>query len=285
MESNLSTIPNIYDYIDYRLFILDTASSLNRSDPSFSFGDLARALGANSPDFLRQIRDRQFDFPDSSIGTFSEYLGFDNDAVQYFGTIVAFDRAKTRDTKDEFLKKILRNKQFTVARELRQDQYHFFSRWYMPVIRELIISPYYKDDPEWIASRLVPQITQEEVEEAIEILVSLDLVFRDEKTGRWFQKDSIIKTSAEVRGSALAEYHSKVIKLGAESIERFSSNKRDLRAVTLSVSEDGFKNLKKRIESFWQELLSYAETDEETDRVYQVNLQCFPVSATLEEKR
>lgn len=277
-------IPNVYNYIDYRLFILDTATSLNKNDPSFSFSDLARVVGADSPDFLRQIRDRVFDLPDAAIGTLAEYLGFDSDALQYFATIVAFDRAKTNHAKDDFLKKILRSKEFSVARELREDQYRFFSRWYMPVIRELIISPHYGDNPAWIASHLVPEVTEDEVKEAIEILVALDLVYRDVETGKWHQKDSVVKTSAEVRGSAIAEYHSKVIKLGTESIERFTSDQRDLRALTLSLSKEEFRNLKKRIESIWQELLSYANTDEKADRVYQVNLQCFPVSEPLEEK-
>jgi uncharacterized protein (TIGR02147 family) len=278
-------IPNIYDYIDYRLFILDTAKSLNKNDPAFSFGDLARAVGANSPDFLREIRDRIFTVSDASIGTLAEYLGFDSDELQYFATLVAFERAKTNTAKDAFLKNILRSKEFSVARELREDQYRFFSRWYIPVIRELIISPYYDNNPAWIASRIVPEISEEEVKEAIELLVTLDLVSYDEKTGKWHQKDTIVKTSAEVSGPALTEYHSSVIKLGAESMERFTSDQRDLRAVTLSVSEEGYRNLKKRIEKIWQELLSYAETDEETNRVYQVNLQCFPVSDALEKKQ
>lgn len=278
-------VPNIYDYIDYRLFILDAAKSLNKNDPTFSFSDLAHAIGASSPDFLREIRDRLFVISDASIGTLADYLGFDSDALQYFATLVAFDRAKTNTAKDAFLKKILRSKEFSVARELREDQYRFFSRWYIPVIRELITSPYYDNNPSWIASRIVPAISDEEVKDAIELLIALDLVSFDEKTGTWHQKDTVIKTSAEVKGSAFVEYHSNVIKLGEASIERFTSDQRDLRALTLSVSDEGYRNLKKRIESIWQELLSYAETDEETNRVYQVNLQCFPVSVPLEKKK
>jgi len=276
-------LPNIFDYIDYRLFILDTAAALNKTDPSFSFSDLAHAAGSDSPDFLRLIRDRLFHLSESAFVNLCEYLNLEQRQREYFSIILAFDQAETNVAKDEFLKTILESKQYSMVKQLKEEQYKFFSRWYMPVVRELIISQHYHDDPAWIAANVVPSLTLEQVEDAIHTLVDLDLIYRDETNGKWKQTDTVICTSPEVQLSAIKKYHSDVINLGRESIKRFNSNERDIRAITLSLSEKGYNKIKRRLESFWKEMLTYAETEEDSDRIYQINMQCFPVS-TIEVK-
>jgi uncharacterized protein (TIGR02147 family) len=83
---------------------------------------------------------------------------------------------------------------------------------------------------------------------------------------------------------AVTTYHKHVIELSHDAIERFKPAERDIRSVTFGISKAGYEEIKKRQETFWKELLAYADTQTSVDRVYQMNMQLFPVSKGREEQ-
>jgi uncharacterized protein (TIGR02147 family) len=54
---------------------------------------------------------------------------------------------------------------------------------------------------------------------------------------------------------------------------------RDISTLTLSISESSLQRMKEKIRECRRELLEIAKADEHADRVYQLNLQLFPLSA------
>ena len=88
----------------------------------------------------------------------------------------------------------------------------------------------------------------------------------------------MISTPSEVLSIAVKNYHRNVIKLAGEAIERFEKPQRDIRSVTVGLSEEGFDEVKKRLESFWKELLDFSAGEKNIKKVYQINMQLFPLS-------
>lgn len=60
--------------------------------------------------------------------------------------------------------------------ELYEAAYH--STGYLPAIRELVLSPSFREDPEWIASTLRPPIKPIEARQALDTLLELGLLQR-----------------------------------------------------------------------------------------------------------
>jgi uncharacterized protein (TIGR02147 family) len=272
--------PAIYSYLDYRHYLSDIFSLLKKAHPSLSLRGFAKMAGSSSPNFLRLIESRKLNIQPAGIHALSQSLKLTAKERAYFEYMVAFDHAKTHDEKDRYFRLILSTREYKMIRTLDKGQYELFSHWYFPVIRELITSASFPGDPGWIGGKIVPVVSTAKVKKAVAVLESLGLIRRTEN-GAWEQTQRIVSTPSEVLSIAVTTYHKNVIALAAEAIERFRADERDIRAVTLGVSQTGFVEVKRRMEAFWKELLSYADTQKTSDRIYQINMQLFPVSESM----
>jgi uncharacterized protein (TIGR02147 family) len=151
------------------------------------------------------------------------------------------------------------------------------------VVRELVAHPGFKGSAAWIAKRVFPRITQAQAEKSLELLQRLGLIRKDPATGSLIQSEAQISTAPEVASLAVANYHRAVLKLAEGAIESFDAGSRDLRAVTLGIPKDRFPELKRKMETFWREVLDLASGAGPVEEVYQVNLQAFPLTHGEEE--
>jgi len=269
--------PVIYAYLDYRHYLNDCFASLKAKDPSLSFRSFARMAGSSSPNFLQLIRDRKLNIGIAGVHALSKTMGLSAKERKYFEYLAAFDHAKTHEEKDRYFRLILQSREYTAIRSLDKKQYDLFSHWYIPVIRELLVLPSLGGDPARIGAAIIPPVSPAKVRKAIDLLVALGLIVPTPE-GAWAQASGAVSTPSEVLSLAVTSYHKKVIGLAGEAIELFSADERDIRSVTIGVSRDGYDEVKKRMEAFWKELLAFSETQKAGDRVYQVNLQVFPMS-------
>lgn len=240
--------------------------------------------GSSSPNFYQLIQNRTLNISNTQLNKLCNSLSLDKDQSEYLETIIEFDHAKSHKKKDEYFQKILLTREYKQIKIIENRQYEYLSNWYNPVVRELLVTPEFDGDPEWIAKRIVPEITVAKVKKSIKLLELLELIKKDDKTGKWKYKDKTISTPSEVISVAVVKYHQSMIKLASESIENFGPNIRDIRSITLTVSDKGKETIKHRMEAFWKELLAFADEDKGDGDVMQVNMQLFPV-AIKDEKR
>jgi uncharacterized protein (TIGR02147 family) len=275
--------PNIFSYLDYRHYLGDLYLSLKESGRSFSFRSFARMAGSSSPNFLQLIRDRKLNIRPSAVHALSQSLRLSAKERRFFEYMVAFDHARTHDEKDRCFRSILLAREYRQIKTLQRSQYELFSHWYVPVIRELVIDPRGSGDPAWIGRRIIPAVSPAKVRKAIAVLESLGLIRRN-GGGAWEQTDRSVSTPSEVLSLAVTTYHKSVIAMAREALERFGPGERDFRSVTVGVSGEGYEEVKKRMGVFWKELLAFAGAQKTAGRVYQVNMQLFPLSRAGEEK-
>jgi uncharacterized protein (TIGR02147 family) len=275
--------PVIYSYLDYRHYLGDLFSSLKKETSPVSYRGFAKMAGSTSPNFLQLILSRKLNIQPAGINALSSSIKLSIKERRYFEFLVAFDHAKTHDEKDRFFRLILLAREYKEIQTLDKKQYELFSHWYIPVIRELVTCPFYNGDPAWIGERIIPAVSPAKVKKGIALLSSLDLI-RQNETGAWAQTEQVVSTPSEVLSVAITTYHKDVLTIAREAVERFKPEDRDIRSVTLGVSPEGYAEVKQRIGAFWKELLAFADTQKSVDRIYQVNLQLFPLSEKTEEK-
>lgn len=278
-------VPSVYLYLDYRQYFADIYISKKKIIKSFSYRSFARMAGSTSPNLLQLITARKLNISSSQLATLAKSLGLDSNEEKYLETIVAFDHAKTHQEKDKYFQRILITREYKSVKTIEKKQYDYFSHWYNPVVRELVTSKQYPGDPVWIAERIVPKITLGKVKKSIELLETLGLIRRTDDSQQWICVERTISTPSEVLSMAVVKYSQDVIMLAKEAVERFSATERDIRSITVGLSQEGFAELKKRMESFWKEILAFADTQECTDQVMQVNMQLFPLSVNKEKRK
>ena len=270
-------IPDIFEYLDYRKFLADYYLQAKEHNRAFSYRYFSRKAGYSSPNFLKLVIDGQRNISNESIGRFAQALKLNNAQSRFFANLVAFNQATTGEEKNQAFERVAASRRFRQARKLDRDFYVYLSHWYYPAIREMVARRDFVEDPEWIASQLLPPIQPAQAKACLELLIELGLVSRD-SSGRLTRGEASITTGHEVRSLAIGNYHRQMLERAAESIELVKSENRDISALTVSISSETVAELKGRIHDFRELLIDRCDRDEEPDAVYQINIQLFPLT-------
>lgn len=163
------------------------------------------------------------------------------------------------------------------VKKIAKASFDYYSEWYYPAIREIVAFGERKYTAKKIADLLMPQIPEKLAQEALDQLLLLGLIKKDEKRC-WEQCDGHISTGQEVRSMVVAQYHREMLQLASDSIERFSSSERDISSLTFSIKADRIEELKQLIASFRDQIRSILVEDENADQVMQLNIQLYPLT-------
>lgn len=115
------------------------------------------------------------------------------------------------------------------------------------------------------------------MEESLELLLELELLVRGQD-GQLRRGEPTWTTGHEVRSLAVANYHRQMLARAADSIEHVDSSKRHLSAITACIDEARVSEIKARIHSFRESLIHTLEQETRPQRVYQLNIQFFPLT-------
>lgn len=269
--------PIIFDYLDYRAFLKDMFNYKKQKNHHFSYRAFAGRAGFSSPNFLKLVVTGQRNLSNESIGKIAKGFGLKKQERDFFENMVFMNQASKHDEKNYYYTKMMSANGYLKSHKIDVSSYTYFSKWYYPAIREIAIFGNRKSTPKEMAKLLNPNITPREVENALNLLVELELLRKD-KDGFWEQVDKVVSTGPEVKSLVISNYHKEMIKLGMEALERHPTDKRDISSVTLSVKKEKITEIKKRIIAFRKELLKFACEDDNSDQVIQINIQAFPLT-------
>lgn len=263
-------------FLDYRVFLEHLYRHLKQEAPQYSYQRFAKDLGFGATTVMHQIVRGHRPLTVKAAGGVASALGLDGIEKKYFLALVGFGNAKTSAAREALFHDLLACKREALPEQADRDTLAYFSEWYHPVIWELVASPGFIPDPKWIAARIVPRLKPEQVRAALELLVKLGLLAHDPATGAYRQTKTRVSTGHRVEGMALVSYHQGMIEHGKAALMRVDGRRRDVSAVTVSVSEETAMKLKSMVHAFQLQLLDEAAKAGSGDQVYQINIQLFP---------
>lgn len=270
--------PLIFEYDDYREFLKDMFKYLKLHRRGFSYRNFTKESGISSAGFLTLVMESKRNLSSESITKFSKGLRLNKQESEYFESLVLFNQARTNEEKNRYFEKLSKNRKYREIRLLETNQFKFFSKWYYSAVRELIHLKTFQEDLRWISKTLVPKITEKQAKEALELLQTLGLVKRSED-GILQTCEVNISSGAEVASLSVKNYHHQMIHAADRALELIPGNERDISAVILTSSEEKLSEIKNEIREFRKKLLSLASEEvSKHDRVYQLNMQFFPLS-------
>jgi uncharacterized protein (TIGR02147 family) len=208
---------------------------------------------------------------------FAEACGLDEDARRYFVQLVLFNQAESSAEKSQHYAKLSGFQRYRQAHKLDIAHAAYYGAWYMPAIRELVAVADFRQDPAWIADQMIPPITPAQAARALDTLVELGLLVRNEE-GHLVQADALLSTGPETRGLHIANYHRAMTERAMESIDLVAPQDRDISSLTLSLSRGGLQAFKQRIQRIRRELLELSALEKDPEQVIQINFQLFPLS-------
>jgi uncharacterized protein (TIGR02147 family) len=245
--------------------------------PSYSYRYFSRLAGFSSPNFLKLVMEGERNLTNTSVAGIARGFKLKKPERDFFENLVFMNQATEHAEQDHYYRKMIAAKSHGKIKTIETARYEYFSRWYLPVIRELVVFGDRKMTAEQIAEKLYPAVRTKDVETALRRLEALGLILKDEQ-GQWQQTDSLISTGPEVSSLLITNFHKEMIRLAEESITRHPAKTRDITALTISMKKNRMAELKQKIADFRKDILKEFATDESSDQVIQINIQAFPLT-------
>lgn len=265
----------VFSYTDYRQLLKDYMKVRQARESHFSLRMFSRLSGFQCHNYMSLILQGKRNLASDHVRAITGVLKLTRQETEYFEILVAFNQSRTKDLQNRYITKLLSYWKRNPVTTLNPAQYEIVSRWYCLVIREMVLLDDFKNDPEWIARRLGKPVTASDVEEALRLLKECALL--KEVDGKLTQVDSNVLAEGEVPSLAIRNYHRNFIPKGIEALDTVPIEEREINGTTIAVSPETFKKIKKRLKEFQVELLQMIPHDDKQRRIYQLNVQLFPV--------
>lgn len=267
---------SIYEYINYREYLGDYYKYQKASGNKFSHRIWAAAAGFSASNFIKNVIDGKKDLGPSSIPKMIQACDLKKKEGDYFTLLVAFAKAKKDSDKNFHYNKIVNIRNKRKVEPISEKQFRYYSKWYYPVVREIIKGKKVGVDFSQLAKIVQPEISYSAFANAINELLKIGLIYI--KNGYYYQSSNLIKKEIGVISLAVRNYQSDMLEHAKRVLRELSPEERSISSVTLKINKDRYSELATRIDEFRKELLQLAAGDENSDTVFQVNLQLFPLS-------
>lgn len=274
------TLPvDIFGYHDYRTFLYDLYRHYCRITYRFTHTQFSKMAGFSTPNFLKDIIDGKRNLGPKSIERVCTGFDFNKGEAEYFENLVLMNQASTHEEKDRYYKRLGRAPRYQMLHRDDRRLYRFYSRWYYPVIRELVTAVDFKDDPAWVAGRITPSITPAEAKRAMDVLEETGQIRRG-ADGRWEQAAPVMTTGPQIESLAVAKYHKAMIALAGKALGTVSHEQRNISSLTMTVSPETYKAVVHEILAAQQRIIELVSKEQRARDVYQLNFQFFPLTRT-----
>lgn len=267
---------DIHEYADYRALLRDLYLDRKRKDARFSYRLIANKAGFLSAGFFPQIIQGKTNVSIRTALSLASVFKLKAYEVEYFENLVHFNQAKTQSDKQHYFQRLIALKKGKL-KTLEESQFEFFTKWYYPAVRELLgIIPFQGDYKE-IGAALVPPIGAAQARDAIEVLERLNLI-RKNPYGIWERLDASLTTGDVWQSTAITGFQLETLDLARRSYDLTDKAFRAHSTLTLCISNCEFRWIKGELGALRKRVLEMAKNTPHPDRVYQLNINLFPLS-------
>ena len=267
---------DVLEYTNYHQYIADYYAE-KKAKSAFTWQEFTRAAGFSSPVFLKYVSEGRSNLSEETAGQVASAMGLANYELDYFCEMVRFDHAKTDEEKKSIFNKMLAIADIHKVRVLEGDSFRYFDSWKNPVLRELAPAmPGAK--PLALAKACRPEITAAEVSESLSFLIKANLLQKDEN-GNYVQTEKSVTTGPmDVTPVAVRGMHRQMGEFALETIEGVPQDQRHFSGLTLGITQSAYDEIVEEIAAFRKRIIAIATRDDETDEVYRLNVQFFPLT-------
>jgi len=268
---------NLFDFMDYREFLHRWYDHQKQTQRNFSFRAFSQRAGFHSPNFFKLVMDGKRNLTEESLTKTMKGLKLNKGESEFFRNLVFYNQAKEHDKKNHYYQKLLSSRKFNQLKPIAKGQYQFYATWYHPVIREMVIAKDFDGTAEWIAKRIYPPLTEQQVQKSIELLEQLGFIKKD-GGNKWKQSTPLTTTGQESSELALLNYHQSLLSLAHHLLPQIDQADRDVSALTLGVARDKLPLIKRKIQDFRKEILQFVQDDIHPEEVVQLSIQFLPLT-------
>jgi uncharacterized protein (TIGR02147 family) len=271
------SLPRIYDYLEYRVWLRDAWTWLRAQSKTHSYRWFSKKAGLGSPSYLKHVIDGDRNLTEDTASRFIKALDLDGQEAKYFHALVRMNQAHSTEERAQWYEVLSALPPYRETRKLDRSQYEYYARWYCVPIRELVARDDFIEDPAWIAAQLRPPIKIGEAREALALLLELGLLSR-RTDGTLEQAEALLSTGPQLRLLSLRRFHQQMLHRAEAAMDQVPLEEREVGGVTLRLTAPQFRYMKQRMFELRQEVLQLDGAGAGPEAVYHFAFQLFPVT-------
>lgn len=274
-------------YTDYRAFLREVIRERKLCGLPCSNRWFAMKMKINSSSWLTSVLQGKKGLSKSTANRLSTILKHSVSESRYFETLVAFNQARTIAERNLYYQDLVSLQKFNNIDLLDEDRYDYYSNWFISVVRALIGMFHFRasdEDYNRLASMICPPVTGAQVRKSVALLEKLKLIHVD-KTGFYKLSSNAIKSRENTNSLAISNFQLETMRLAQEALDRFSLNQRYIGTATVGTSEKTYEKIREILIDASNRIAEIANMDTDADRVYQINIQAFPMSRSVEKTK
>ena len=272
---------DIVEYTDYRKYIQDYYDERKRCS-AFTWREFARNVGFSSAVYLKYVCEGKKNLSVSAAGSVASAMGLGGFEHEYFVLMVSYAHAKNDRAKREAFEQRCALAMAHKVRVLGDEEFDYFKSWKNPVIRELAAHmPGAK--PRDIARACKQKISAAEVAETLDFLVKAKLLKKD-NSGNYQQTDKAISLGkVDAVPVAAREMQRQMGEFAVQAMD-LPLSERDMSGLTMGITRRSYERIKNELAECRRRIMAIVVEDDETEKVYRLNMQLFPMSESIKDK-
>ena len=286
--NSVGALPDLSEYMDYRLFLADfyhaKKTQTKNSIRPYSYAIFSAAADIKSPNYLKMIIEGKRNLSLDMIAKFAKACSLNKAQTEEFRLLILFNQADDPADRNYALKKLseYRVEQKLKLGELDRKVFDKVPNWIGWIIFAMVDQAGVSFQTNELRDLLRGKASESEISQALENLIKSGELVRDEQTGA-ISKGVSTEAPDEVPSALVRKLQMQLMYLGLESLYQDSATEREFGSLTLAMTAQEFEELKFKLRQLRKSLHkdnSIARMNNKGDRVYQLNLQLFPVTNT-----
>lgn len=266
----------IFEYLDYRDLLKDALEDRKASNPAFSYRMLSEILGLHTSNVFR-VLNKESHLPARCQSRAVEFLGLNERSAAYFLLLVGYARERSGKARQEMLEKAMAMRDVNRI-DLGEKELAYFRDWWVVAVRGVLEMLKGRANPSEIARKLHPEITEEQVKAALDLLLELGLV-KKASSGRLLVGEPHLGISqGPEKVKAVRQYQTTALAMAAESLERFPPEIRDVTTLTMAVDQTVFGQVRELLRECRHQIQRNSDTAKSPDRVMQLVMAYYPLT-------
>ena len=263
----------IIEYIDYRKYIRDYYDE-RKARIGFSWGSFAKLASISSPVFLQYVCEGKKNLSEKTALQVATAMGLVGYEAKFFQLLVAFDNAKSKKKALDAITELSRTHK---VRSVAADEYDFFKSWKNSLIRELAPAMPGATSRQ-IACATRRHVTTNEVNDILEFLQETGHLVKDEN-GNFHQKNRSLKmSSSSIRNALAHDLQLQMAELAINALKKESAESRNITGLTIGITRKNYERIVAELAECRRRIVAIATETDETDEVYRLNMQLFPLT-------
>lgn len=266
---------SIYEFSNPQYFLSEYWKDKKSQNSALSIRSWAKQLGLKSHNPLYEIIRGKRNISKNFIPKFINNLNLSFKEGRYFEIMVDLQKSKTSEEKEFYLQRL---NEYSPKKKLRMKELDSFQYLKNPIhtlLLELSDLKDFKADLNWIKDRLKFKTTLIEIDNALNVLLTLGLMKNHESKGL-VKSQQHLYTKPDREDEALKQFHINVMDMAKEAVKEQPVWEREFNSYSINIKKNMLPDAKEKIRSFLSEFANEFEAQEATgDHTYQLSVQFF----------